>query len=378
MVYIVTTESFPRGLAATQRIRCYAESLVRLGQRCEVLCVNRLEDPAHPLGNTAPRGELDGYTYRYLGRSTRLPGNPVSRKLVQAADTLRLAVYLLRSARRSDKLIFYSYSPRLQRLVLRLSALVGFEAYLELNEHPEIHYRGAKPGNLRRFAGILCISRSLKQLLQESGIPAERIHEVPMAVSEARFTGLARQAGPPCVAYCGAADNAKDGVDRLLRAFADVSPQHPEYRLRILGPKRAGCANERLAEELGILDKVEFAGMASSDALPQQLVDARILALARPQSLQAQYGFPTKLGEYLLSGNPVVVTAVGDIPLYLKDGESAYLAEPDSVEAFAAKLAAAMDAPAEAAEIGARGRTVALENFSLARVAERLKEALGL
>ena len=73
MVYLVTTESFPNGMAASQRLRGYAKGLAQLGERCEVLCVNRLEDPAAPLGNAEPRGELEGYAFRYLGGSTRRP-----------------------------------------------------------------------------------------------------------------------------------------------------------------------------------------------------------------------------------------------------------------------------------------------------------------
>jgi glycosyltransferase involved in cell wall biosynthesis len=54
--------------------------------------------------------------------------------------------------------------------------------------------------------------------------------------------------------------------------------------------------------------------------------------------LQSTGGFPTKLGEYLATGKPVVVTKVGDIPKYLEDGVSAYLVVPDDNKAFAEKL----------------------------------------
>ncbi len=54
-----------------------------------------------------------------------------------------------------------------------------------------------------------------------------------------------------------------------------------------------------------------------------------------PDSKQAQGGFPTKLGEYLATGNPVCATTVGEIPDYLVDGESVYFAVPGSVDSFA-------------------------------------------
>jgi len=65
------------------------------------------------------------------------------------------------------------------------------------------------------------------------------------------------------------------------------------------------------------------------------LLFAKILALARPKSKVADAGFPSKLTEYLSTGNPVVVTRVGEIPYYLKDNVHAFLTEPDSVNSFA-------------------------------------------
>ena len=74
--------------------------------------------------------------------------------------------------------------------------------------------------------------------------------------------------------------------------------------------------------------------------------------------------FPSKLGEYLLTENPVVVTKVGDIPLFLKDGESALLAEERNASEFSSKLIWALEHPEEAARIGKAGALVALRQFN--------------
>ena len=94
------------------------------------------------------------------------------------------------------------------------------------------------------------------------------------------------------------------------------------------------------------------------------LKNATILALDRPNNLQAKYGFPTKLGEYLQTGNPVVITRVGDIPIFFKDGESALIAEPENPESFAEKLCWAIEHPVEAREIGIKGKHVADIHFN--------------
>ena len=93
------------------------------------------------------------------------------------------------------------------------------------------------------------------------------------------------------------------------------------------------------------------------------LVNAEALVLARPDNIQAQYGFPTKLGEYLLTGNPVVVTSVGEIPLFLKDDVNAYLAKPGDVKEIAYKIYESLTS-GKARLIGEAGKQTALESFN--------------
>ena len=78
-----------------------------------------------------------------------------------------------------------------------------------------------------------------------------------------------------------------------------------------------------------------FTDSVSPTTIPQYFMDAEMLVLARPDNIQAKYGFPTKLGEYLLSGRPVVLTDVGNITDFLKDGVSAFIAKPGDIDCVA-------------------------------------------
>ena len=88
-----------------------------------------------------------------------------------------------------------------------------------------------------------------------------------------------------------------------------------------------------------------------------------MLALARPDRLQAQNGFPTKLGEYLATGKPVVVTRVGEIPLFIKHGENGYLADP-TPESFSKQLSWVADNYEQAKKTGQNGKKLAENEFS--------------
>jgi glycosyltransferase involved in cell wall biosynthesis len=94
--------------------------------------------------------------------------------------------------------------------------------------------------------------------------------------------------------------------------------------------------------------------------------------LPRPFRPYSKAGFPSKLGEYLLAGKPVISTATGDIPLYLEDGVSAYLVENDSSEAFSDKILRCVK-DSDSLKVGMMGREVALDSFSIEATSKRLR-----
>lgn len=244
--------------------------------------------------------------------------------------------------------------------------------YVENTEHPEV--LKVFPSILQssylkactQIEGMFVISSALKKLYEDMGV--KKVSLLNMVVDPNRFISVCKSVGKEkYIAYCGSATNTKDGVDILIRAFALFCEKKQEYKLYIIGKNPAFSddkTNLLLVNELGLKDKVVFTGEVPSEQIPQMLVDAEMLALARPDNRQAQYGFPTKLGEYLLTGNPVVVTAVGDIPLFLEDGTSALIAKPDDEKDFASKMLWVAEHHKEAKEIGLRGKEVALSEFN--------------
>ncbi len=291
----------------------------------------------------------------------------------------------LRMLQEGDKVFVYSFPD----LVVTLSKRNDIQVYAERDEHDEASYicyikNVSIPVFLeacRKISGMIVISQGLKQYYIEKGCVPERIQVVNMIVDSTRFSNLEKQHSEPYIAYCGTASNTKDGVDRLIKAFALVVKRHPEYKLYIVGntpSDKQRFENLNLTKELGIESNVVFTGVVPASQMPQLLKNAAILALNRPDNLQAQYGFPTKLGEYLLTGNPVVITKVGDIPLFLQDGESALTAAPDKVEEFALKLSWAIENPDKAKIIGEHGKAVAQNCFNYLMETKKLVTFLRL
>ena len=69
--------------------------------------------------------------------------------------------------------------------------------------------------------------------------------------------------------------------------------------------------------------------------IPSVFAQCNTLVLSRPLERFSLAGFPQKLPEYMALGRPVIVTDVGDIPLYVRDGIDGFVVKPGNPVAFA-------------------------------------------
>jgi glycosyltransferase involved in cell wall biosynthesis len=237
-------------------------------------------------------------------------------------------------------------------------------------------------GFIRRFDLVVAITRYLAEYARPYLRAGADAIVIPIMVDCNEYRSDQPPATDPrFVTYVGMLNERKDGVATLMKAFAAIAADFPDVRLRLIGDSddpRVSNVTEfrRVAAGLGIADRVEFTGQVRRDEIPALLADSSVLVLARPSSQQADAGFPTKLGEYLASGRPVVVTSTSDISEYLTDGESACLVPPDDVDALSGRLSSALADP-EAAAIGAAGRVVAERCFDYHESGRTLAEALS-
>lgn len=265
----------------------------------------------------------------------------------------------------------------------------GIHVYFEMNEFPELFQFKNGPIKIstkrileccRKLDGLFVISHSLKDYFLSKGVDSTKIHIYKMIVDPSRFEQVEKQVqSSPYIAYCGTAVNRKDGVDSLITAFSAVVKSHPEIKLFIIGETPWVKDRERnlqLIDEYGLKDNIVFTGLVDQKQMPQLLKNSELLVLARPDNIQAKYGFPTKLGEYLLTSNPVVVTAVGDIPLYLKDGDNALLAQPNNPTSIAEKIVWALNNNTSAKNVGFHGRETALKCFNPFTEAEKILQII--
>lgn len=266
---------------------------------------------------------------------------------------------------------------------------------IELNEFNDI-YQEEKQGNfLQKRKGIKQSEIILKSIgkidlfavmtntlinhYRKTAKPEAKFLHLPMTVDLSRFQDVTSDVkyNKPYIAFTGTMTNHKDGVDVLIKAFAKIANKYPAYQLYLAGFWHYDVPmQEKLVADFGLQERIHYIGTLNRDQIPPFICNASVLALSRPDSHQAQGGFPTKLGEYLATGNSVCVTKVGEIPDYLEDNVSAFMAEPSDVDSFADAMDRALRDEINAKRVGANGRKMAEENFDAVIQSKRLSAFL--
>jgi glycosyltransferase involved in cell wall biosynthesis len=377
--------SFPDGLASTNRVHTYAKGFLENGTNVHVICFRNEY-------NTQDEGVTNGIFYYHPFGNRKRSSLLVVRSWQKIIKYFRTTA-LVRKINRKDKLsavAVYSVLFRTHLFAWYLSRISGSKLLKECGEHPlRLHQQNAlryKIGVIKFRAesclsdGILCISKYLVDFHRKNKIPEYKLLHVPSTVDTGRFSlDYDAPLSYEYILYCGSLTLSKDGVNILIESFARISPRYPDVNLVLIG-KGDTIEEEKyirdLVESLDLTGRVIFLGQISRNDIPRYMNNSKILALARPDSMVADAGFPSKLTEYLATGVPVVVTNVGEIPVYLKDNENAFLSKPGNVEAFAEKLDFVLGNYNYAEGIASRGKlltnTVFNYNFQAARILDYL------
>lgn len=110
----------------------------------------------------------------------------------------------------------------------------------------------------------------------------------------------------------------------------------------IVGTPDANAVN--LAKQLSVDNRVFFKGIVSYVDFKKYLVASDILLLPRSaKSLLDRCTFPGRVGDYIMSGRPIVASDVGELSVIFRKDKLGLLAESDNVEDFKNKIMALID-----------------------------------
>jgi glycosyltransferase involved in cell wall biosynthesis len=379
---------FPHGHASTRRILLIGRALQTRGIAYKVFHCG--PSPVH--SNTQIRGTYKGIDYIYTTDNVKRPENRALRFFLYAKGFAKLA-RLLRSSRNSCRICVHLFAQGdLLGLVTGvLCRACKIPLVQEVNEWwpglPECDAlsRWMYGGPMLRWAqGALVVSHEIERRVtrfaqQHSGKPL--VHRLPVLVDFDDFAAEARARSADVhgcdFLWCGLVDAYMDDIFFLIRALALARRSNTDCRLLI-----AGACNDRNHAKIRALatatdippEALLMLGYISDESLRNEYRRCVGLCLPLWNDDRSRTRMPTKLGEYLASGTPVISSKIGEPAAVLQDGVNAFLAEPGNPQAFADSMARVAADPKAARQIGGRGRLLCRRELDYRDHAQALAE----
>lgn len=372
-VLILSVVAYPQGSAAASRLQKVARGLRLAGVTVRILAAGRqgdwLEDqygvPYSSESLIRARGRLSGFVIRAI-------------ELIQTNT--------------ADALYLYGQSWIHFAAIVDQALRHGIAVYADVTEWHPISFPVSRVNAwldqrlfrwrlIPRLSGVIAISRLWVDYVRRSGqrtllIPALG-EEVPMHCERKTRPGVRKW----LVTYVGGL-SPRDLPKTMLDAVEHAEAMGTCVRLRIIGraadERDAAKLRDRVARNPVLASAVEFTGRVDDRLLKEYLHQSDAFLLLRPDSRETRACFPTRLPEFLASGQPTILSDVGDIGCYLEHRRSAWLVPPGRqavavAEAF--RYLGAHDAEADA--IGAAGHVAGVKHFGFSSHGRRLADFMA-
>ena len=225
---------------------------------------------------------------------------------------------------------------------------------------------------------------TVQHLVSEQGVPAERVQRLAWGLDpefEARLAAPYHASLPPSfpehartILTVGRWDPAEryKGADTLIAAFRRVLQSFPDAFLLLLGDGGDCPRLERLAHDLGVLERTRFLHGLTQDEFVACYENCDIFALP-----SAGEGFGFVFLEAMAYGKPVIGGAHGGTLDVIEDGVTGWLVPHGDIERLSSALESLLADPGRAREMGARGRERVLRTFSFEQFQTKLTQILN-
>lgn len=379
-VIILTGEPFPNGMAATNRIKCYARAIKESGVDCEVLIFRRTEVYGQKPKNIDGQGTFNGIPYRFIGGTPLRGSNVLLRQINDRLDIWKTETYLKRNIKKGDVLFFFMGG--YVELMLRYMKIAHQQGAYCVRDFCELPYGTGKetPQNIRMreitlekqlplLDGIISISDNLMNLAKTYTHPQCKHIKVPIMVDYDyyKMDDHSTETETPYIFHSGTLYQQKDGILGMIEAFGmALSKIGTPVKFISTGDMNLSPHKEEikaLIAQYHLENKIVFTGYLSDMKMKEYLSKAKMVIINKYRTQQNNYCFSTKLGEYLAAAKPVVITRVGEAMNWLENGKSAYVVEPEDIEALGDAIVHVFTHPEKSRQIGLAGQDVCRQSF---------------
>ena len=334
-ILIAISHSFPYGAAYAARTRALSKLFQEVGYYVDILCDFPSEGAeTKEYGNiyTVATGQYSGIkALVYL---------PIlyKRKLDLLISKNKYDLIVSRSM--FDRFDMILTVARKHRVPIILESCEWYDVRGFRHEKKDIRYyqfQHCFNNSYNKVDGVIAISRLLeehyrplvKRVIRIPGI--HEVYRIPYRIdsrsdNEIRFL------------FAGNIFGEKEQFTELLIAMSKIQLDDKAIKLNVYGPSKQDVINS--LDEIGrtsleaLGERVIFHGMVPQSKMAGICAENDFGVFFRPNRRSSHAGFPTKLGEYLAAGTPVITNDTGDLSLIVNNTENGYLLKGANVESI--------------------------------------------
>ncbi len=230
---------------------------------------------------------------------------------------------------------------------------------------------------------LICCSRHVAEEMvgEHYQTPAAKIAVIPCGVDEGQFhvegdlesyRTLFAEPGERLIGYVGRLDREK-GIPTLVEAFAAVLVPEPAAKLALAGKGVLQESLHQQALELGVADRVRFAGYLSGSALAGFYRSCDVLVVP---SRYEPFGIVALEG--MICGTPVIASDAGGLAEIIEHGRNGLSFPHGNAQALAQALLRVLTDAELAQRLAQEGLEDARARFDWGSIAAQTVEAYGV
>lgn len=380
---VIHIYSFPIGLAPTTRIVAYCKGLVSLGYLVDIYPIG----PQKYNSIYPKQGVCEGGNYYHFSKMPKIKIPLLTGWILILYNMIKLLKFIKRehSKCKYDAIILSFDAPwqlniignYLKKNDICVIAIadeypIPIRKYLKdtipnskikkyRNAYKSIDARILMTSKLKDFYNsMICIKPTL---LLSTIVDIDRFCNVNPMPNEREY-----------LCYMGNMELSKDNVDNIIIAFNLIKDIYPSIDLYLYGApnNRDKAYLSTLIKSLNLNGRVMLKGVAHYDDVPSILSGAKILVSSQPDTKRAEGGFPTKLGEYFMTGIPTLLTDVGEISEYVKHKQNGYLVPPSQPHLYSQTIQYIIDHYDEALYVAHNAKQYIINNYSYLAAGQKI------
>ncbi len=194
---------------------------------------------------------------------------------------------------------------------------------------------------------------------------------IPNGVRKKAWKGRRMETWPK-ITCVGRLEHNK-GFDVAIEALAQIRRSGLDAELTLIGHGEERANLERVADRLGVFDRVHFKGVLDHEStLAEIAASSLVLVPAR-----AHEGFSLVAAEAAMAGVPCIASRVGGLPETVEDGVCGFIVRPDDAGGLASAAVRLLGDETRRLVMGKNARRRANIRFDLDRCVERYAELYG-